>query len=294
MEQNQQPEQNSVDLDVLLLKVRSKYPYLTASAKKVADYITSNFKDAVYLGISQLADRACVSEATITKFVRQLGYSNFHEFKIGLARTKPEADDGDKLYGEINLDDDITTICTSVFYNNMDALKDTLKMLDPLAIDKTAESIVRARKIDLYGMGSSTVATLNARMRLYRLGIMCFTYNDPHEQIISASLLKKGDTAIAISNSGRSQEVVKALSVAKASGAATICITSYDDSPIVQYADVKLFTSTRDSEQLNESLNARVAELTLIDALYVCIASKIKRKALENLRITSDAIKLYR
>ena len=286
---------NDDNLDILLLKVRSKYPSLTNAAKKVADYILNNYNNAVYLNIIQLAAETNVSESTITKFVRTLGYNAFHDLKISLARASSREKKDENLYGEISLDDDVENICTNVFFHNIEALKDSLKILDFNCINQAADFILKARKVDLYGMGSSTIATLNAKMRFYRLGILCFNYNDPHQQIISASLLKKTDVAIGISNSGRSDDVVKALSLAKQSGASTICITNYDDTPIVKSADIKLFTSTRDFEQLNESLNARIAELSLLDALYVCVASKMEKQTLHNnIYKTSEAIKANR
>jgi DNA-binding MurR/RpiR family transcriptional regulator len=153
---------------------------------------------------------------------------------------------------------------------------------------------LEARKVDFYGSGSSTVAIINAQMRMYRLGILCFTYSDSHAQAVSASLLQKNDVAVGISNSGRSSGIVKALELAKQSGASTICITNYDNTPITRYSDIKLFTSTKDSEELCESLHSRIAELALVDALYVCLASKIKEKALYNLNRSSDAIKIHR
>ena len=294
MENNMTPKEEANDLRLLLLKIRSKYPSLTNAAKKVADYLINSYEEALYLNISELAGKCGVSESTITKFIKTIGYDGFQELKICLARTSGPFKAGDVLYGEISLDDNIESICTKIFHNNMEALKDSLRILDFGSVAKAAEMILRARKVDFYGMGSSTVATLNAKMRLYRLGIMCFTYSDPHQQIVSASLLKKGDVAVGISNSGRSGDIVEALRIAKQSGASTICITNYDNTAITLHSDIKLFTSTKDSEELNESLHARIAELSLIDALYVCIASRMKKQALNNLYKTSEAIKAYK
>lgn len=282
------------DLQILLLKIRTKYQSLTEAAKRVADYILNNYSEALYLSISEFAKKCDVSESTITKFIKTIGYSGFHELKIYLARGTNLMQTSDIIYGEISLDDNVESICNKIFYNNVEALKDTLRILDFGSIERVAELILKAKRVDFYGLGSSSVATVNAKMRLYRLGITCFTYNDPHEQIVSASLLKKGDVAIGISNSGKSSDVVKALNVSKQSGAHTVCITNYDNTPITKYADIKLFTSTKDSEELNESLHARIAELSLLDALYVCIASKMKKQALNNLRKTSEAIKIHK
>jgi len=282
------------DLQLLLIKIRSKYTSLTDAARRVADFILSNHSEAVYLSITELAKKSGVSESTVTKFIKTIGYNSFHDLRICLARAPRNTVGEDIIYGEISLDDDVESICTNVFHNNIDSLRDSLRILDFESVEKAASLMLKARKIDFYGMGSSAVATMNAKMRLYRIGLLCFTYSDPHEQIISASLLKQGDVAVAISNSGKSSDTVKALELAKQSGATTICITNHDDTPITQFADIKLFTSTKDSEELSESLHARIAELSLLDALYVCIASKMKKQALSNLYKTSQAIKNHK
>jgi DNA-binding MurR/RpiR family transcriptional regulator len=282
------------NLQLLFLRIRSKYPSLTDTSKKIADYILNNHNEAVYLSISELAQKVNVSESMITKFTRNMGYNGFHEFKLSLAVTSDQTKPNDFLYDEISLDDDIESICTKIYHNNIEALKDSLTILDFASLNKATDLLLKARKIDFYGSGSSTVAIVNAEMRIYRLGILCFAYSDSHAQAVSASLLQKDDVAVGISNSGRSIGIVKAMELAKQSGASTICITNYDDTPITRHSDLKLFTLTKDSEELCESLHSRIAELALVDALYVCLASKIKEKALYNLNRSSDAIKIHR
>jgi DNA-binding MurR/RpiR family transcriptional regulator len=284
-------KEESNDLQLLLLKIRSKYPSLTDAAKRVADYLLTSYNEALYLNISELAREIGVSESTITKFIKTIGYNGFQELKICLARTSGATQSDNVIYGEISLDDNIETICTNVFYNNIEALNNSLRILDYENINRVADLILKARKIDFYGMGSSTIATLNAKMRFYRLGILCFTYNDAHEQIVSASLLKEGDIAVGVSNSGKTADVVRALKIAKQAGASTICITNYDDTPITRYADIKLFTATKDSEELRESINSRIAEISLIDAIYVVAASKMKKQAIKMLHKTAQVLK---
>lgn len=281
---------NYANLNILLLKIRNKYPSLTNAAKRIAEYILENYSEAVYLNITELANKTMVAESTVTKFVRAIGYDSFHDLKLSLARITAVSEEKDSWCGDINLDENIEDICRGVFYNDIEDLENSFRLIDPSQIEAAAIKILKARKIDVYAMGSSTIASQNARLRFYRLGIQCYDYSDPHQQLISASLLTKNDLAIGVSNSGKSINVVDALRVAKESGASTVCITNFDDSPIVKYADIKLFTSTRDSEQINESLSARIAEIALIDAVYVAVASKMKKQALQYFKATTDVI----
>ena len=283
-----------MDVQHLFLRIRSKYPTLTRASKKIADYILANYTETKYLSISSLAQQINVSESMITKFTRGLGFRGFQEFKICLALSPEKGESDSMIYGEVSLDDDVVSICNKIYKNNMEALRDSLSVLDFKNMERAADLIVKARKVDLYGSGSSTVPIVNAQMRLYRLGIMCFTYSDSHKQLVAASLLGKKDVAIGISNSGRSVDIVNALGIAKQAGASTICITNYEETPITKHSDIKLFTSTRDSEELSESLHSRIAELSLLDSLFVIVASKMRTRALANLKSTAEVIRTHR
>lgn len=287
--------QNTItDCEVLLITIRNKYNSLSNAAKRVADYLLSYYDEAVFLNISQIAERASVSEGTITKFARTVGFSGFQELKIAMARSNSLGSEKLEYYGDIPLESNAESICKSVFHQNIESISDTLKVIDTNAINQASEKIIRARKVDVYGMGTSSVAANYARLRFYRIGIISNVYSDPHMAIISSSLLKKEDVAIGVSNSGQSKDVVEALRIARENKATTICITNCDNSPIVKESDIVLFTASKDSQVLNESLCARVAEITLLDALYATIISKKKEKLTHNLDITAKAIQSLR
>jgi len=279
------------DLPYLLLQIKNKYSSFSFTLKKVADYILHNYHEAPYLNISKMAAKCAVSEASITKFVKALGYRGFSEFKISLARNADNASGEPSVYGEITLGDPIDELCEKVFRNNVDTLMNTLRILDKQALEETASLMVKAKRIDFYGQGGSSIPALNATIRLQRLGIRASYFLDPHQQVTSASLLEKGDVAVGISNSGRTHDIIASLGMARQSGAATVCITSNDNSPIIRQADIVLLTSTSNSEIIDDIISSRIAELSLLDALYLCIAGKIKKRALQNLYTTSDALR---
>ncbi|HTX71967.1 MAG TPA: MurR/RpiR family transcriptional regulator [Rectinemataceae bacterium] len=281
------------DLQGLLLRMRGMHDSLQPASKRIADYLLRNSKEAKFLTISALARRIGVSESMITRFARTLGFEGFKEFKIYLAADAP-GDGKELIYGEIRLKDDVKSICSKIYNNNIRALRDSLRVLDFDNVETAAELIVRADKIFFYGSGSAAVAITNALVRFYRLGLACFAYSDSHAQIVSASLLGKRDVAVGVSNSGRSADIVTALEIAKRRGAQTVCITNNLETPITRQSDVNLFTSTYDSEELSESLHSRIAELSLIDALYVVVASKMGRKAVKSLRVSGEAIRRYK
>ena len=281
--------------DILLIRMRNKYNSLSNAARKVAAYMLEEHEDAMYLSITQLAERSGVSEGTITKFSRTMGFDSFQQMKISLALEKKASNQDSNSYtGDIRIEDSLDEICSSVFMNNVESLRDTLKIIDVKKIKTAASKVLAAKKVDIYGSGASSVSALYAHLRFYRIGINSNDYSDSHKQIISASLLGKRGVALGISNSGQSFDVVNALECARESGATTICITSSDDSPIVKHSDIVLFSSSRDSAKLNESLCAPAVQLALIDAIYAAVISMKPDTFIQNLAKSSDAIKCLR
>lgn len=285
----------SADCDMLLLTIRNKYNSLSNAVRRVADYILEHYEEAVYLNIIQIAEKSGVSEATVTKFARMIGYGSFQELKISLARAVTKVNTDETAYvGDIPLKGSIEGICESVFLQSMESIRDTLKLLDVKGVERAAKKISAARKTDFYGTGSAWAVAEYAHLRFYRLGVITNAYADRHQQAISASLLTKNDVAVGISNSGQSAEVVQALGLAKQSGATTVCITNYDNSPIVKQSDIVLFTSSKDSQVLNESLCSRVAEICIVDALYASVISKNKDAAIRSLDQSTKVIEKQR
>ena len=283
-----------IDSRRLFLRIRSKYPNLTQALKRIADYILANYEETKYLSISSLAERVSVSESMITKFVRLLGLKGYQDFKVRLALGQENGTPAAHIFGEVSLDDDAAAICKTIYNNNVETLRDSLTVLNIKDVERAAELIVKARKVVFYGSGGSTIALGDALARFHRIGILCSGFSDAHTQLMSASLLCKQDVAVGISNSGRSVSIVESLEIARKRGAATICITNYEETPLTAVADVRLFTSSRDVAKLSENLHSRVAELSLIDSLYVTVASRMKEKALESLRTTAEVIRIHR
>jgi RpiR family carbohydrate utilization transcriptional regulator len=283
-----------IDSRQLFLKIRSKYPSMTRAAKKIADYILANYQETKYLSISLLAEKINVSESMITKFVRTLGVRGYQDFKVRLAMSQDKNVPAAEIFGKVSLDGDSASICRTIYTNNIETLRDSLSVLDFGDMEKAAALIAKARRVEFYGSGGSSIALANALARFNRIGIMCSAYSDAHAQLMAASLLKKQDVAVGISNSGRSVSIVESLEIARKRGAATVCITNYEETPLTAQADVRLFTSSRDLDRLSENLHSRIAELSLIDSLYVIVASKSKAKAMENLKRTAEVISRHR
>jgi RpiR family carbohydrate utilization transcriptional regulator len=278
--------------DTLLLKIRGLLPSLNPALKKIALYILSNPQKVKLLRIKDLASNCGVAEATVTRFVKTIGLGSFQELKISIAEiTKEMKVEKDLVYDDVTRTDSIQSIVDKVVAINIKALNDTKKLINIKEIERAIAAIQRARQIDIYGAGGSYITSENVRMRFYRIGKRCIIYNDPNQQAVSASLLTSEDLAIGICNSGRTISTVNALKRAKESGATTICITNFDQTPITTYADIRLFTSTQDSAFFQESMVSRIAQIIIVDILYAGLAIRTFDTSIKKIEKSSESLR---
>lgn len=282
--------------DNILIKIRRLLPYLNPALKRVGRYALENTDIIKKLKISELAAKCDVSEATVTRFVKEIGLNNFQNFKIRLAEISPEnvikAKSKEKfVYDDVDQNDPIEKIVEKILFRNIEAMQDTQRVINPFEIERAVKAIDKADFMVLYCVGTSTIAAESAKMRFYRIGKQCIVYNDPAHLAVSSSILKNGNVAIGISNSGSTVFTVNALKAAKENGATTICITNSDDSSITRYSDIKLFTAAKESSFFQESMLSRIAQILIIDILYACCASKNYNDSIQLLEKSAAAIK---
>lgn len=278
--------------NILLLKIRGLLPSLNPALKKIALFILQNPQEVKLLRIKDLASRCQVAEATVTRFVKTIGLGSFQELKIKIAEiTTQRGIEKDLVYDDVMRSDSIQSIIEKIIAINKKALSDTKELINTGEIERSIAAIRTAGQVDIYGAGGSYVTAENARMRFYRIGKRCIVYNDPNQQAVSASLLTPKDLAMGISNSGRTKSTVNALRRAKESGAKTICITNFDQSPITKHAQIRLFTSTQDSAFFQESMVSRIAQMILIDILYAGLAIQSFDDSIAKIEISSDSIR---
>jgi DNA-binding MurR/RpiR family transcriptional regulator len=195
------------------------------------------------------------------------------------------------VYDDVSKNDSLKSIVEKIVYTNIDTMKNTRKIIDNAEMERAIQAIDSAENIDIYGAGGSYITAENAAMRFYRIGKRCNIYNDPNQQAVSASLLTSKDVAIGICNSGRTKSTVTALGKAKKSGARTICITNFNRTPITEFADIVLFTSTQDSAFFQESMVSRVAQIIIIDILYAGLAVRNFSSSVKMIEQSAESLK---
>lgn len=280
----------------VFLKIRKLMPYLNPALKKIGTYILKNPNKIMFLKIKELANECDVSESTVTRFVKETNFNSFQELKITIAEMtsanfKDAKHEEKYFYDDVVRTDSTERIIDKVVFRNIEALTETKKIINVSEIDKAVSAIEKANTIVIYCVGNSTIAAQNAKMRFYRVGKRCIVYNDPAQQAVSASILTKHDLAIGISNSGRTILTVNSLKIAKKRGITTICITNNNQSPIVEYSNIKLFTATKELAFIHESMESRIAQILIIDILYANFAAKHFEKSIKLIKDSTNALK---
>lgn len=267
-----------------LLHIRGTYPALRPAEKRVAQVILSDPREAVHYSITQLAEKAEVSDATVVKFCKRLGYKGYQEFKIMLAQdvaVKPQL-----IHGEVEPGNDVQTIKEKIFQANIGALQETAQVLETEALERAVQALANAGEIHFYGVGASGIVALDAEQKFSRIGLRTSAFLDTHLQIARAVHLREGDVAVCLSFSGETVEIVEALRAAKQAGALTIAITSFSGSTLAREADVLLLTSTQQNLFRSGAIASRLTQLSTIDVLFIAVALVDHERAQEAIEKT--------
>ncbi|MGR9186682.1 MurR/RpiR family transcriptional regulator (plasmid) [Rhizobium leguminosarum] len=278
----------SFDMKAVGPRIRMMMPLLTPLEAKVVDTVFAmrDFSDDTSL--KQIAENAGVSEAMVVKITKKLGFSGFRDFRSAVSQynRQPTAE----MHQELSVEDTSLEIVQKVFRTSIHALEETLAILNMEAFDRAADLIHQARNRDFYGVGGSAQIARDVAHKFLRIGVRASVFDDSHMMLMSASLLLDGDIAIGFSHSGNTIAVIEAIQLARRNGARTIAITNYDSSALAQSADVVLCSTAQGSPLMGENAAARIAQLNILDAIFVAVAQRDYQAAERNLERTMSAV----
>lgn len=272
--------------------IRSIYNSLTKSEQKVADVILSDNEKIIYSTITDFSEICDVSDATVLRFCRSIGFKGYQSFKLDLAieiaNLKNEVKQEE--HSEITSGDTIEGIARKTISNNTFAINETMSLLDLKALDRAVDLIVHSKKIIFFGSGLSQITAQDAVYKLMVIGIDVSTFADNHIQLMQASLLSSSDVAIGISFSGSTKDTYEVLKTAKKAGAKIISITHHAKSPITKISDIVLIHGSKEGPLEGGLLSSKMSQLIVIDILYSVIFGRIKEIANYKKEVTLKAL----
>lgn len=255
----------------VLMRINQVGAALTAAEARVADYLTTHADDVRDMSIAVLAQRCAVSEASVVRLCKKLHLTGYRELRLALAQ-----DAGDSrahtLHEDVEPADSPAAVVSKVFASVSRALADTLTIVDDREVERCISVLARASTINFFGIGASGVVAQDAYFRFMKAGIKSYALTDSSSQLTRVASLGSDDVVVAISHSGRSRDLVYALTEARRRGAFVIGITQFGRQPMVHACDATLFTSSRETAFRSEAMASRILQHTLLDALFIGVA----------------------
>lgn len=271
---------------VLLNEMRHMLP---PSEQKIADFILADPEQIVTMTISELGEMSQTSGAAVTRLCKSLKLKGFQELKLrinGDIGRKTELTNRD-----IQPNEPVSTTIQKVTEHAVQTLLETGELLDSEQLEKAVEAIVNAKNIHFFGVGASSIAAIDAQQKFLRIHKASTASTDLHMGATIVANAGTHDVVVGISFSGATFEVEKILELANEKGATTISLTKFGQSSISQISKIQLHTSpTREANFRSGATSSRLAQLHVMDILFMSVASRQFEVTITYLDATREAI----
>lgn len=255
----------------LLERVRAARDSLSPAEKRVAGYVLDNPRAALNDPIALIAQGAEVSQPTVIRFCRSLGFQGLADFKLklgsGLTGTLPVQ------RTQVRRQDSTGDLCAKVLDNTISAIVQFRESLNVEAVDRAIELLRRAKRVEFYAMGNSAVVALDAQHKLFRFRIPSVAHTDVSMHAMAAELLGPDDVAVFVSSSGQPPELARAAGLAVERGASVIAVTA-GQSPLARRATVCIPVEHTEDTTTFVSMISRILHLLVVDMMSVGLAMR--------------------
>lgn len=268
--------------------LRIRQEGMTDNESRIVDWLLmpGNLQSAPT--IKAVSEELGVSEAMIVKVAKLLSFTGFRHLRSALQDYFICSEQA--LPAELTFDEAPQDVVNKVFNTTLRTIMEGQSIVDADEIHRAARCFWQARQRDLYGAGGSNAICADVQHKFLRIGVRSQTYSDAHLMMMSAALLGKGDAVLVVTHSGHTRDIEGAVALAKANGAAVICITHSHHSPIARLADFIICSPAPDTPLLGRNASARILQLTLLDAFFVAVAQQDTEQATANLQKTAAIV----
>lgn len=268
-------EQQSLPADTgsdILRAINASLETMSSGQRRIAAMIVDDPRWAMQANVKELASRAGVSAPTIVRFARTVGCDGLRDLKLKLAASL--AVGAPYLHRSVAPDDSAADVIRNVVGSVTAVLAEWQHQLVPADIERAAEAMHRARRVDCFGTGAtSNFLAQDMQARLFRLGIVTNAFSDAHLQLVAAATQASGDVLFAISFVGRMPALLESVAVAKNHGATIIALTR-TQTPLAALADIVLGIDVPSDATMRVGTDAYAVQLLMIEILMVIIGLK--------------------
>ncbi len=272
--------------------IETLQPSLTPATRRIADAIRDNPGMVLEMTISQIAQACGTSVASVVRFCRALGVGGYPELRMSLAaelaRESAQFGAGLTLGAEMARTDTLEEMASKVASLEMLAIEETVSSLDFNALRRVVRALEKAQRILLFGIGASHFVAQDLHHKLFRVGRNAFLMSDAHEAWTAALLSPQQTVAIAFSHSGTTADTVRFLNLAHENGALAVAVTGASGSPLARAADECLVAHARESALRAGAMVSRIAQLAIVDCVFLGLARLKYDQTIDALRRTRD------
>jgi RpiR family transcriptional regulator, carbohydrate utilization regulator len=283
-----EPSQTVPNDSPVLARIRAMAPSMRPGEAKVARAVLEHPDEVVFWSVSELAEVAGTSTATVVRCAQQLELRGFHDLKLALARElagRPElAPEGA----------DPASILAVVSAVGAETAKEAPTLIADEDFAAAVEIVNAAERLIVCGVGTSSALASDAAYRFSIIGRPAEAPADAHAQHVAASSLRKGDACLVVSHTGSTRETLSVAQAARTAGASTVAVTSYLRSPLTELANVSLTAGSREMSFRLEAMASRVAHMVVLDALLVAVAEGAPERTREALDRYGDVVAEHR
>ncbi|HNP63418.1 MAG TPA: SIS domain-containing protein [Woeseiaceae bacterium] len=272
----------------MLEQIRQLLPQLSPSEGRVAQWVLNHPKEAAGATLAMLSRECKTSEPTVLRFCKRVGLGGFRE--LGIRLTEALSNPLSYVHRDVGPDDSSSDAILKVMDASIQSLIDMRAGLSSMPIDRSVAILKKARQIALGGLGASGHVAGDACHKFFRLGIPCSTLVDTPTILQFAAIAEANDVLVLLSHTGRWPEFATAARLATARGATVIAITN-PDSELAREASVLFPCPVIEDTSIYTPMSSRLAQLALLDALYVALALASGEQAADRLRISKDALR---
>ncbi|GIT21907.1 MAG: transcriptional regulator [Gammaproteobacteria bacterium] len=265
----------------LIRRIADNQQKLRKSEAKVASYVLANANDVIKMRIVDLAANSEVSEPTVIRFCRALGFDGFQSFKLQLAQQLGMG----SVYTQFAVDDNdtVTDLRNKVFDTTVGSLLTVRGELNADVLEQAISTISNARRVEFYGFGASGSVAADAQHKFFRLQLSTAAYTDPHIQHMSAIALESDDVVVAISQSGETQALLQSVHLAREAGAKVIGLAP-ENTSLSKQCSIPIYVNMEEDLQSYTPVSSRIAHLVVIDVLATGVARHRKPLLKEHLK----------
>ncbi|MCM3661222.1 MurR/RpiR family transcriptional regulator [Georgenia satyanarayanai] len=271
------PESAPPDGAALVSRIGALLPELRPAERRVGEAVVADPTSVARESITALAERCRTSAPTVVRFAKRMGFSGYPQLRLALAKAAG-IEEGrtarGPISGTLDANDTLEQVVAKIGYADARAVEDTTAMLDIPALEAAVDALVGARRIDIIGVGASGVTAMDLCQKLSRLGLSAVHHQDRHAALTAVSLRGPGDVVIAVSHSGSTPDAIAPTRLAAEQGATTVALTNHPGSKLAQIADIALVTTTRETTFRSGAMASRIAQLVVVDCVFVGVAMR--------------------